>query len=142
MVRDPRIRLQSGALPYRIEKNGKIRILLVTTGPGKRWGIPKGTAEPYLTLSQNAEKEAFEEAGVTGEISPHSAGMYRANKRNGVIDGFVEVWVYLLKVDKVLDDWPEKARRRTKWVGPKEAAATLREPLLAKLCLDLKRAEP
>jgi len=140
-MRDPRIRLQSGALPYRVEKNGKIRILLVTNGPGKRWGIPKGTAEPYLTLSENAAKEAFEEAGVLGEISPNSSGMYRANKRVGLVEGIVEVWVYLLKVEQVLDDWPEKSRRQLKWVRPEEAAATLREPLLAKLCLDLKRAE-
>jgi 8-oxo-dGTP pyrophosphatase MutT (NUDIX family) len=141
MIRNLKIRLQSGALPYRVGKNGKIRVLLVTTGQRGRWSIPKGTAEPYLTLGENAAKEAFEEAGVIGEIAAQSSGMFRANKRKGFIEGVIEVWVYLLKVEKALEDWPEKGRRRIMWVRPAEAAKVLREPLLSKLCLELRGTE-
>jgi 8-oxo-dGTP pyrophosphatase MutT (NUDIX family) len=139
MFRDPVIRLQSGALPFRIDAKGGIRVLLVTTGPRGRWGIPKGEAEPELTLGENAAKEAFEEAGAVGEIAACSSGMFRAMKRNGLGEAVVEVWVYLLKVEDMLEDWPEKARRQIKWVRPKEAAKTLREPLLSRLCLELHR---
>jgi ADP-ribose pyrophosphatase YjhB (NUDIX family) len=141
MIRNLTIRLQSGALPYRVGKNGKIRVLLVTTGQRGRWSIPKGAAEPYLTLGENAAKEAFEEAGVIGEIAAQSSGMFRANKREGIIEGVIEVWIYLLRVEKALEDWPEKGRRRTKWVRPAEAAKTLREPLLSRLCLELSGTE-
>jgi hypothetical protein len=67
--------------------------------------------------------------------------MFRTTKRVGLIEGIVEVWVYLLKVENTLEDWPERARRRTKWVRPKEAAKTLREPLLSTLCLELNRTK-
>jgi 8-oxo-dGTP pyrophosphatase MutT (NUDIX family) len=139
MTRGPTVRLQSGALPFRIGAKGRIDVLLVTTGPRGRWGIPKGKAEPELTLGENAAKEAYEEAGVIGEIAAYSSGMFRTMKRDGLGDGIVEVWVFLLKVAEILEDWPEKARRRTKWVRPKEAAKTLREPLLSRLCLELHR---
>ena len=143
MSRDTAIGLQSGALPFRIDKRGRVRVLLVTTGPrGGRWGIPKGTAEPELSLCQNAVKEAFEEAGVSGTVAPHAAGCFRTTKRRGLCERFIEVWVYLLQVECTAEDWPEKAKRRTKWVKPEEAAQVLREPLLSRLCLELKqRAE-
>ena len=140
MPRAAAISLQSGALPFRIDKRGRVRVLLVTTGPrGDRWGIPKGTAEPELTLCQNAVKEAFEEAGVSGTVAPYAAGSFRTTKRRGLHDRFIEVWVYLLQVERTAEDWPEKAKRQTKWVKPEEAAEVLREPLLSRLCLELKQ---
>src|SRR4051812_12108669 len=100
--------LQSGALPYRIDETGEIRVLLVTASRSRRWTIPKGVAEPHLTLAENAAKEAFEEAGVVGEIAPHASGMFRAVKRRPEGDSLIEVWVYLLKVTEELETWPEK----------------------------------
>lgn len=63
MIRSAKVVLQSGVLPYRVRKSGKVEILLVATGHFGRWGIPKGHAEPQITLAANAVKEAFEEAG-------------------------------------------------------------------------------
>lgn len=140
MPREATVGLQSGVLPFRVDKRGRVRVLLVTTGPrGSRWGIPKGTAEPELTLCQNAVKEAYEEAGISGTIAPHAAGCFRTTKRRGLRERFIEVWVYLLQVECTAKDWPEKAKRRTKWVTPEEAAQMLREPLLSRLCLELKQ---
>jgi 8-oxo-dGTP pyrophosphatase MutT (NUDIX family) len=140
MPREIAVSLQSGVLPFRIDKRGRIRVLLVTTGPRGRWGIPKGTAEPELTLRQNAAKEAFEEAGISGTVAPYAAGSFRTTKRRGLAERFIEVWVYLLQVEDVAKEWPEKARRRTKWMKPEEAAEVLREPLLTRLCLELKQS--
>jgi 8-oxo-dGTP pyrophosphatase MutT (NUDIX family) len=138
MPRSPEIALQSGALPYRIDKSGRVRVLLVGTRSRRgRWGIPKGAAEPAITLRENAAKEAFEEAGVTGTMAPYAAGCFRATKRRGLTEHFIEVWVYLLEVDCIADDWPEKSSRLTKWVKPAEAAEILRVPFLARLCREL-----
>ena len=129
------VRLQSAALPYRIDRTGRLEILLVTSARTKRWTIPKGCAEPHLTLAENAAKEALEEAGIVGAVASRSSGMFRATKR--VADGVVaiEVKVYLMKVTGTLEDWPEKGQRRIKWVSCVTAARLLREPLLRHLCL-------
>lgn len=131
--------LESGVLAYRLDRRGEPRVLVVTTAKGGRWGIPKGRVEPYLSFGDNAAKEAFEEAGVLGEVTPTSAGMYRATKRRSTCDTVIEVWVYLMKVTETLEQFPEKGRREVKWVSPPEAAKLLREPFLAKLCQELPR---
>ena len=131
--------LQSGVLAYKMAPNGKVRILLVRTTRSKRWSIPKGKAKSELTLAENAAKEAFEEAGVKGEIAPLSAGMFRATKWTWYGDAIVEVWVYLLKVTEQLKHWPEQGKRETMWVSCKEAAQVLKEPLLVSLCHEIDR---
>ena len=129
--------LESGALAYRLDRKGEPRVLVLTTSKGKHWGIPKGRVEPQLSFGDNAAKEAFEEAGILGEIAANSAGMYRTTKRLPGTETVIEVWVYLMKVTRTLDDFPEKGQREIKWVRCDEAAKLLREPLLAKLCQDL-----
>ena len=47
--------------------------------------------------------------------------MFRA-KKTTPIPKIVEVWVYLLEVDEMLDNWPEKEERQIKWVSFKVAA--------------------
>ena len=131
--------LESGALAYRLDRRGEPRVLVLTTSKGKQWGIPKGRIGPCLSFGDNAAKEAFEEAGVLGEVAANSAGMYRASKRLPAGDTVIEVWVYLLKVTGTLADFPEKGRRELKWVSAREAAKLLREPFLAKLCQELAR---
>jgi 8-oxo-dGTP pyrophosphatase MutT (NUDIX family) len=131
--------LESGALAYRLDRRGEPRVLVLTTAKGKSWGIPKGRVVPQLSFGDNAAKEAFEEAGVLGEVAATSAGMYRATKRLTACETVIEVWVYLLKVTEELQDFPEKGRREIKWVGCDEAAKLLREPFLAKLCGELAK---
>ena len=129
--------LESGTLAYRLDRHGEPRVLVVTTAKGKHWGIPKGRVEPQLSFADNAAKEAFEEAGVVGEVAPTAAGMYRAAKRLPACETVIEVWVYLMRVTRTLEDFPEKGRREIKWVSCEEAAKLLREPFLAKLCRSL-----
>src|SRR5260221_9288863 len=134
-------KLQSGVLAYKVAPNGKVRILLVRTTRTKRWSIPKGKARSDLTLAANAAKEAFEEAGVKGEIAPVSAGMFRAAKRAWYGDAIIEIWVYFLKVTNQLKHWPEQGKRQTRWVSCEEAAQVLKEPLLVSLCHQIDRAD-
>jgi len=125
--------LESGALAYRRLKNGELLILLVSKKRSKKWGIPKGKVNASLSFGETAAKEAFEEAGVIGRVSPNSIGMFRA-KKGTPAPKTIEVWVYLLEVDEMLPNWPEKEKRQTRWVSCKVAARELREPVLTDLC--------
>ena len=60
--------IQSGVLAYRRHKKRGLEILLVKKPLSQNWGIPKGKLAAGLSLSDNAAKEAFEEAGVRGMI--------------------------------------------------------------------------
>lgn len=134
--------LESGVLAFRRDGSGDIRILLISRRRSKKWGIPKGKVVPHLSFRDNAIKEAFEEAGVVGSVSPFSVGVFRAKKRQPNADRpeIIEVWVYLLDVEETLPDWPEKEKRATRWVTCEAAARQLREPILAHLCHRLAQA--
>ena len=125
--------LESGVLAYRRLKNGELVILLVSKKRSKKWGIPKGKVNASLSFGETAAKEAFEEAGVLGRISPNSIGMFRT-KKGTPIPKNIEVWVYLLEVGETVSNWPEKETRQTRWVSCKVAARELREPILTHLC--------
>jgi 8-oxo-dGTP pyrophosphatase MutT (NUDIX family) len=126
----------SGVLAFRHESNGETFVLLISKRRSKKWGIPKGRVVPHLSFPENAAKEAFEEAGVIGYVSPSSVGMFRANKQsaNPLLEQIIEVWVYLLEVTETLPDWPEKGKRTTRWVSCEAAGLHLREPVLTHLC--------
>jgi 8-oxo-dGTP pyrophosphatase MutT (NUDIX family) len=128
--------MESGVLAFRRDGSGDTRILLISRRRSKKWGIPKGKVVPHLSFRDNAIKEAFEEAGVVGSVSPFSVGVFRAKKRRANSDRpeIIEVWVYLLDVEETLPDWPEREKRATRWVSCEAAARQLREPLLAHLC--------
>ena len=133
---DERTVLESGVLAFRREGNGDPLILLISRKRSKKWGIPKGKVEPTLTFPETAAKEAFEEAGVLGYISPSSVGMFRARKRTGSpqVLQTIEVWVYLLEVTEMAPDWPEREKREIRWVPCDVAARQLGEPILTRLC--------
>lgn len=119
---------QSGVIAVRV-KGGAPQVLLVTSTGGKRWIIPKGIVEDGHTPASSAAKEAWEEAGVTGQVSRRMLGRYTCHKWNGVCT----VLVYRLDVDEIHRTWPEAHVRRRKWLAPAAAAARVGDPVLAKL---------
>jgi 8-oxo-dGTP pyrophosphatase MutT (NUDIX family) len=133
--------LEAGALACRRLKNGELSVLLVSKRRSGKWGIPKGRLNGRLTFGEVAAKEAFEEAGIKGRISPGSVGMFRMKKRtpSRQYSRVVEVWVYLMEVTERLHYWPEKGKREIRWVSCETAARQLREPALAELCQRLER---
>lgn len=101
---------QSAVIPFR--KSGeKLEILLVTTRKKRKWIIPKGIVEESLSSRQSAAKEAFEEAGIEGELLPNKIGKYTYKKWGGIC----KVKVYALRVVTILDFWEEDFRER-KWI--------------------------
>jgi 8-oxo-dGTP pyrophosphatase MutT (NUDIX family) len=128
--------LEAGTLACRRLKNGELAILLVSKRRSGKWGIPKGRVNGRLTFGEVAAKEAFEEAGIRGRMSPNSIAMFRVKRRS--IDRqhsrVVEVWVYLMEVTERLSRWPERGKREVRWVSCETAAKHLRDPILAELC--------
>lgn len=129
--------IQSGVLAYRHDEKGKPQILLIRKNTSRNWGIPKGKLEPGLTLEQNASKEAFEEAGVSGRIAKPPIGSFRAMKWAAGQRILIDVTVFLLEVTAAADVWPEMHIRALRWCTPAEAAMCLRQPLLASACGEL-----
>ncbi|ARU58789.1 phosphohistidine phosphatase [Oleiphilus messinensis] len=119
---------QSAVIPYRME-NGLLEILVMGSSSGRHWGVPKGIAEPGLSLQDSAAKEAFEEAGVLGAIDG-VVGDYDYPKWGGRCS----VAVYSLRVTEVLAeaDWPEFHRGR-RWLSPDAAVACVEQPELRRL---------
>jgi 8-oxo-dGTP pyrophosphatase MutT (NUDIX family) len=129
--REPRS--QSAALPWRRGANG-LEVLLITSRETRRWVIPKGWPINGLKSCQTAAREAFEEAGVEGDIGRKKVGVFHYDKRlrSGRVQK-VRVAVYPLKVDTEREAWPEVQQRERLWTTPAEAAELVYEPELADL---------
>lgn len=113
-------------------------VMLVTSRETRRWVLPKGWSEANLLPHELAAKEAYEEAGLIGQIDPKLVGSYRYDKR--LRDGrsrLCEVGVFHLWVSHQLDDWPEREQRQTRWFTPAQAAMEVDEGGLVKLLLHL-----
>ncbi len=126
--------LQVGALCWRRTQKGAVRILLITSRDTGRWVIPKGWPMRNRTEAEAAAREAFEEAGVTGEISARSLGLYGYPKvlaRGRSIPCVVRV--FPLAVRERLRRFPEAGQRKRKWFSPGKAARKVQEAELARI---------
>lgn len=125
---------QSGVLPYR-KSRGIFQFLLVTSLGTGRWIIPKGHIEPKMSARQSAEKEAFEEAGVAGRVSPDRIGYYSYQKDGSTTPKTYLVEVFGMQVLDVLENWPEAHKRQREWMTPEVAADSVDETELRDLIL-------
>jgi 8-oxo-dGTP pyrophosphatase MutT (NUDIX family) len=130
--REPRV--QYAALPWRRSASGALEVLLITSRETRRWVIPKGWPIKGLKSAQTAAREAYEEAGVEGEIAKKKLGAYRYDKRlrSGRLQ-LVQVQVYALRVELEREEWPEREQRKKLWTNPAEAAGLVDEPELSAL---------
>jgi 8-oxo-dGTP pyrophosphatase MutT (NUDIX family) len=126
--------LQFAALPWRIGKSGTREILLLTSRETHRWVIPKGWPMKGRKPAEVASQEAYEEAGLIGQVvGNRPLGNFHYEKRLAKKAILCEVRVFLFRVERQLDEWPEKSERETKWVDAKEAAALVEEGALAEI---------
>jgi len=124
---------QVAALPYVETGTGALVLLITTRGLG-RWTIPKGWPKPDLSDAEMAAREAFEEAGVRGEIGARPIGNFLYTKRLHLFSWVrCSVDIFPLRANCQHLSWPEKASRRTMWVEPSKAASMVRESQLASL---------
>lgn len=118
---------QSAVIPVR-GAGEALRVLMISSRTGKRWVFPKGIVEPELSPRESAAKEAFEEAGIEGEVLPEPVGAYTYEKWGGTC----AVAVFVMRVEQVAGAWLESFRKR-EWVTPEEAIRRVREERLQEI---------
>ena len=87
-------------------------------------------------MQDSAAKEAWEEAGVEGEVSEKVVGTYTYQKWGAQCT----VSVFPMRVARLLDDeeWQERHRGR-EWVSPRVAAMLLKQPELSEIVTAFSR---
>ena len=98
---------QVAALAIRVEDDGEINILLVSSRETGRWVIPKGWPSKKMSDAKAAAREARQEAGVTGKVWRKPVGFYRYRKVLPENSRILDVAVYVLWVRKQRKSWPE-----------------------------------
>lgn len=130
---------QFAAIPWIILPEG-LRFLLISSRDTGRWVIPKGWAEAGLEGWEVAEMEAFEEAGVAGDIDRTPLGTYTYKKKLHFFSRIrCRVEVYGLQVTEQRRKWPEARQRRLNWVQPEVASESVAEPELAEILMAFER---
>lgn len=130
-----RIYPQYAALPIKAEGNAT-KALLITSRETGRWIIPKGWPERGMEPHEVAAMEAYEEAGISGEIGPAPVASYHYRKRlRSGRERLCRVGVFLLQVKVEFSDWPERQQRQREWYSIGEAALRVEEAELADLLL-------
>ena len=117
MSHDPESELaQACAVPFWYRQQ-RMEFCLITSLNRRRWGFPKGIVEPDQTIETAALAEAYEEAGLAGEIIGEPLGTYADFKWNRPL----RVNGGLLRVSAELAHWPEDTQRQRRWCTAKEA---------------------
>lgn len=119
MAKKPEWLYQQCAVVPLVEQDGETLVVLITSSRSGRWGIPKGVIEKGLTPQESVAIEAWEEAGLRGTILDEQIGAYEYKKWGGVC----KVAVYTMRVEEVVDDFPEKNNRQRKIVNLTEAGS-------------------
>lgn len=129
MVRRPDY-VQAAALCVRPGASGP-KVLLVSSLTSGRWIVPKGWPMVDRSLAEAAAQEAWEEAGVRGTLHPDSLGSFTYRKlfKDG-IPVTCRCEVFRIDVTELAEDWPEKGRRKRRWLGLEAAAKRVQEPEL------------
>lgn len=132
---------QVAALPWR-----KVRpapglalcpeVLLVTSRRRGRWILPKGWPMRRRSWPEAAAIEAWEEAGIQGQVGTDPLGWFRCERRFRALPEYrvpVIVTVYPLRVCRIAARWQEMDRRRRCWVPLPMAADLVADRQLALL---------
>lgn len=117
---------QYGVLPWRIGRQGNLRILLITDRDGRDWGVPKGSPAQGRVPFMSAALDAFEEAGVIGDIDPRPLTDYGYSRLAD--DGSrlaCRVTLFAMRVRGTLLQWKERNERQRRWFDAREAADRL-----------------
>jgi 8-oxo-dGTP pyrophosphatase MutT (NUDIX family) len=124
---------QVAALCWR-RLRGDVEVLLITSRETGRWVIPKGWPIGGLTAPQAAAREAWEEAGVRGQVQSQPLGEFLYDKVTGVAKAKrCNVAVFALEVGELKDRFPEVGQRKRSWFAANEAATLVAEPDLRTL---------
>src|ERR1700722_18137121 len=126
--------IQFAVLPWRLNEGGVREVMLLTPRETQRWVIRKGWPMKGRKPAEVARQEAYEEAGLVGHIvGKRPLGSFHYEKRLPKRAVLCRVRVFLFRVERQLDDWPEKSHRETKWFDADEAKTLVEEGGLRRL---------
>lgn len=123
-----------GALPWRIGRDKRPEILLITSRQRNRWTLPHGLPARGRTAVRSAALRAFEQVGIIGQTHPVAVGDY--NYFRPYSDGPARqchITVFSLHVKGTLISWQERKRLKRRWFSLDEAAQMVAEPGLARV---------
>jgi len=137
-VKKPGTKKQYAALPWRYS-GARREVLLISSRDTGRWVIPKGWPIKGLSPAETAAREAYEEAGLGGQVSKKPIGAFAYDKRldNGRLQP-TEVEVFALEQMVQHQDWPEQGQRTLQWFSIPEAAEAVQEPELKNIIRKLE----
>ncbi|KXN68775.1 hypothetical protein CONCODRAFT_8881 [Conidiobolus coronatus NRRL 28638] len=136
--KEHKVRKVVGVIPFNPETK---QILIVSSRKHPdEWVIPKGGWEDNESPEEGAAREAWEEAGIRGEVGekigewPHE----KLNKHGVPKHHFT---FFTMKVTEVLDKWPEDGFRTRKWVSFEEASELVRWSFMKKAITQFTKVE-
>jgi 8-oxo-dGTP pyrophosphatase MutT (NUDIX family) len=136
------VRTQFGAVPWRLE-GGRLELLLVTGRKSGKWSVPKGWPAGGEMPADAAAREAWEEAGATGLITPSCLGIYTCARKSVRRMRFpCVVALFPLEVLRLEAVWPEQGQRQRRWATTEEAATLAANPELASVLLGFDPRTP
>ncbi len=130
---------QAGVIPYVFE-DGELRVLLISSRDTGRWVIPRGRVErSHGGHTATAKLEAYEEAGIVGDIAELPLGCYTYFKRGPRGDSVpAVVRVFPCRFRQQKKKWPEMDSRIQRWVSVEEAIRMVDEEGLGALLRRLR----
>lgn len=127
---------QVAAVCYRVAEDS-IKFLLVKT-TGGRWTFPKGNVDSGEEKWFAAQREAFEEAGVSGDIEHEPLTTYVHEKKEWKDKGIeIKLQAFLLREKKT--QHPEEKQRNPTWFSADQAAEALAEGRKFKYAEEFRR---
>ncbi len=121
-------RVCSGVVPL-IYKNGEPhKVVIVKSSDGTSWVFPKGGVEKHLSPRGNAAKEAFEEAGIVGNVGKKvGTTLFIKNGLNQSCQYFV------MEVAYMIETYDEQNTRARQVVSVNKAVSLISPDLIAVL---------
>ncbi len=110
------------------KRKKKCKIYLVTSREQGHWIIPTGKLEKNLSNRRVALLEAFEEAGILGELDEKFEVQVLLQRPSGKKKR--KTIVFLLYVKRILNRWPEDGERKRKAVSIESYVKTISDKKL------------
>lgn len=115
---------QAAAVCYKVVDNQPEFMLIKSSG--RRWIFPKGKIDPGEDAWETAQREAFEEAGVSGKIDKKRLGTFIHIKQDLKSSGKeIVIAAYLLEVISTQE--PSEKHRNPTWFSYKDAIKAFSE---------------
>lgn len=126
---------KAGAVTLRHDTDGAAEILIIT-GSNGGWVMPMGSVEKDETPQEAAIREAQEEAGVVIDVGEALCEWESVDRKDRPYHCEFFLAQYAGETD-----WPERDRRKRRWVSPKKAKDRLSDVFHDALDQACKRIE-